>query len=135
MDAMQEHARHLTAVDGPRVLVCGGKNYALRERVWEELAKLKPSFVIEGGAGGADAWAKLWAEANLPPDRHLQFKVDPQDLKRYGGYAPHIRNQRMLEEGRPNVVLAFIGGRGTSDMLARARIAETAGKLRIIEIV
>ena len=30
---------------------------------------------------------------------------------------------RMLEEGRPDLVIAFPGGRGTADLVARARRA------------
>lgn len=34
-----------------------------------------------------------------------------------------IRNQHMLDIGKPDVVLAFPGGRGTEDMIRRAEKA------------
>jgi len=38
-----------------------------------------------------------------------------------GRKAGPIRNQEMLDQGRPNMVVAFPGGRGTADMVRRAR--------------
>ena len=34
--------------------------------------------------------------------------------------APPLRNQRMLDEGKPDLVVAFPGGGGTKDMVRRA---------------
>jgi predicted Rossmann-fold nucleotide-binding protein len=31
-----------------------------------------------------------------------------------------MRNQKMLDKGKPDLVVAFPGGRGTSDMISRA---------------
>jgi hypothetical protein len=41
-----------------------------------------------------------------------------------------MRNQQMLDEGRPTLVVAFPGGRGTADMMRRARVAG----IEVIEI-
>jgi hypothetical protein len=38
-----------------------------------------------------------------------------------GRKAGPIRNQRMLDEHKPDLVVAFPGGRGTADMVRRAR--------------
>lgn len=40
-----------------------------------------------------------------------------------GKAAGPIRNQRMLDEGKPDLVVAFPGGRGTADMVRRAKAA------------
>ena len=37
-----------------------------------------------------------------------------------GKKAGPLRNQRMLDEGKPNLVVAFPGGGGTKDMVRRA---------------
>ena len=37
-----------------------------------------------------------------------------------GKKAGPLRNQRMLEEGKPELVVAFPGGGGTKDMVRRA---------------
>jgi len=42
---------------------------------------------------------------------------------RHGKRAGPIRNQRMLEEGQPDLIVAFPGGHGTADMVRRARQA------------
>lgn len=113
-----------------RVLVCGGRDYGNRDRVFEVLSSLDPfpTFVIEGGADGADAWAWQWAKRNLPADCRMQVNAD---WSRYGRGAGHIRNQQMLDEGKPDVVIAFPGGKGTADMVKRARFAG----VEVIEVI
>lgn len=59
------------------------------------------------------AWE--WATA-----RGLQVQTYPADWKRLGRKAGPLRNQQMLDEFKPELVLAFPGGRGTEDMMARA---------------
>lgn len=103
-----------------RVLVCGGRDYADEARVFAELNDLDPDFLIEGGAGGADTLAWRWANCKLPPDRRLTISAE---WDRYGKAAGPMRNQRMLDEGKPDLVLAFPGGKGTADMIRRAKRA------------
>jgi hypothetical protein len=51
----------------------------------------------------------------------------PADWARFGRAAGPIRNQRMLDEGKPTLVLAFhnniVESKGTKDMVKRARKA------------
>lgn len=47
-----------------------------------------------------------------------------------GRKAGPIRNQRMLDEGKPDLVVAFPGDKGTADMVRRARTAS----LEVLEI-
>jgi len=89
----------------------------------EWLVKLTPSLVISGGARGADAIA-----ADAAVERGISTMIFPADWQRYGRSAGAIRNQRMLDEGRPTDVLAFSTKypaltAGTRDMVARARRA------------
>lgn len=74
--------------------------------------------IIHGGAKGADLWADYWAVHNFCPVH--EFKAD---WDKHGKSAGPIRNQQMLDEGKPDLVIAFPGGRGTEDMKARARKA------------
>lgn len=53
--------------------------------------------------------------------------ADWEDLGRKAG---PIRNQRMLDDGRPELVVAFPGGPGTAHM---CRIAREAG-VEVIEV-
>lgn len=103
-----------------RVLVCGGRDYRDRDKVFAVLDELLPkmSWLMCGGAPGADtiAWDWGWSR-NFHCQRYLA------DWKTHGPKAGPIRNQQMLTEGEPSVVIAFRGGRGTADMIRRARAA------------
>ena len=105
-----------------RVLVCGGRDYQDAARVSQVLQigheKYKYSAVIEGGAKGADAWAAMWARSH-----GLPVVTFPADWGRDGKAAGPKRNQRMIDEGKPDMVIAFPGGRGTADMVRRAKAA------------
>lgn len=107
------------------VLVCGGRNYTDAWTVWDELGKLNPNYVIHGGARGADSLAGAWAF-----ERSIPVRVFEAEWGKHGKAAGALRNQRMLDEGRPDAVLAFPGGRGTADMVRRARKAG----IRVIEV-
>lgn len=104
-----------------RVLVCGGRDLdpiewveAVREVLWSYEATL----VIHGGARGGDHAGELAARAE-----ELQSLIYPAEWGRHGRAAGPIRNQRMLIEGRPDLVVALPGSRGTADMKRRARAA------------
>lgn len=103
-----------------RVLVCGGREFRDRNRVFAVLDALTPpvSTVIHGAARGADALADEWARARGVPVERF-----PADWTRHERAAGPLRNARMLTEGRPDRIVAFPGGRGTADMLARGRLA------------
>ena len=106
-----------------RVLVCGGRNFndrALLDATLNKLNAERPIRVlIHGGAPGADALADEWARSN-----GVNIMRFPADWYAHGRAAGPIRNREMLTIGRPDVVVAFPGGRGTEDM---ARQAEAAG--------
>lgn len=75
-------------------------------------------FVIAGGARGADSAAIDWAVVNW-----CDFKEFPADWGKHGKRAGFIRNQQMLDEGKPDLMIAFPGGRGTADMVRKAKRA------------
>ncbi len=105
------------------MLVCGGRNFDDRDRLLTAMNAAVQGcdgeiIVIHGGARGADSLAG--AIANEAKIRVLVF---PADWERNGLRAGPIRNQQMLDEGKPDVVLAMPGGTGTADMVRRARVA------------
>lgn len=102
-----------------RVLVCGGRDYRNPKAVYATLAALGGvSCIIEGGAQGADCYAAEWADNTGTP--HMRFIAD---WKAHGRAAGPIRNKRMLDEGKPDLVISFPGGRGTANMVKQARAA------------
>jgi hypothetical protein len=105
-----------------RVLVCGGRDYHDRARVFAVLDKLHAEVgidvIIEGGAKGADQLAAIWSDK---PGVDLErFEADWENQ---GSFAGPMRNRRMLEIGQPDLVVAFPGGRGTANMIRQARKA------------
>jgi hypothetical protein len=97
-----------------RALVCGGRDYNDADRVWQVLARVSPTVVIEGCAAGADRLAEGWAK--LAGVTLIHF---PADWRKHGKAAGPIRNKQMLG-AFPDVVVAFPGGRGTENMVAQA---------------
>lgn len=104
-----------------RVLICGGRDYKNMARVREILDLLPKQnlLLIQGGAAGADELAKIWAVNN-----NVEFMNFYADWKKFGKKAGYIRNQKMLDEGKPDLVIAFPGNRGTDMMV---QLAEQAG--------
>lgn len=102
------------------VLVCGSRNWSNFEVILSRLAVLSPSRVIHGGCAGAD-------ELSGKAAKQLGFEVQvfKADWKRFGRAAGPMRNKQMLDEGRPDLVLAFHNdlenSRGTLDMVRRAK--------------
>lgn len=107
---------------GVTVLVCGGRDYTDQEHIWavlDDIHETTPiAWILHGGASGADTLAGRWAQA-----RGVSCRVFYADWQTHGRVAGMRRNQRMLDEGRPDLVVAFPGGRGTRDMIQRAYAA------------
>lgn len=100
-----------------RVLVCGGRSFETWGVVQKALAEVKPSVVIQGGAPGADRLAAKWADVN-----HVPLVTYPA-LWHQGKKGGPVRNAFMLQDSRPDIVVAFPGGAGTRDMIAKAEAA------------
>jgi YspA, cpYpsA-related SLOG family len=107
-----------------KVLVTGGRSFSNRSLLFAILDGLHDGHafttLIHGGASGADRLAGDWAAS-----RGIPVEFHPADWQRYGRAAGPIRNQQMLAE-KPDMVVAFPGGRGTVDMVRRVRHAEIA---------
>lgn len=112
-----------------RVLVCGGRDFTDVFLLADKLAKLhgeRPiSTIIHGGARGADSLAETWAAYN-----DIDVEMYPADWKKHGRSAGPLRNAQMLLEGKPDLVVAFPGGRGTADMVSRAK----AAGVKVVEV-
>ena len=112
-----------------RILVCGGRDfigYNLLQNTLEDLfcdRNVDKVKIISGGATGADFLAKVFALDEYKENYWLTYQEFPANWKLYGKSAGAVRNQQMLEEGKPDLVVAFPGNKGTADMIARARKA------------
>ena len=122
------------------MLVCSGRDYADRAEVFAVLDALRKEhneiIIIQGGARGADTLAKTWAQEQRPPCHIIEEKADWNDLSqpgariktrrdgtKYDASAGGRRNQKMLDEHKPELVVAFPGGGGTADTIRRAKVA------------
>jgi YspA, cpYpsA-related SLOG family len=113
-----------------RVLGCGDRNWTDRTLIFTTLSRLYeamglPFVVIDGQARGADKIVAEWAE--MMRKRGVEHEMYPARWSEFGRAAGPIRNQQMLDEGQPDLVVAFHAAitesRGTKDMVARAEKA------------
>lgn len=109
------------------VVVCGSRDLVDPSPIDFMLNSLREGYgeslhVICGGARGADSIAYGWAV-----EHGVSYRVFMADWETHGKAAGPIRNKRMLEEGQPNLVLAFTNdlskSAGTRNMVALARDA------------
>jgi len=101
-------------------LVCGDRRWKHGAApIIEALRQYGATSVIHGAAKGADTCGDFAAKT-----LRLPVQSFPAEWDRHGKAAGPIRNQRMLTEGKPDLVLAFHddieGSKGTKDMVARA---------------
>lgn len=105
-----------------KALVCGGRDFNSPAQVWHDLNNLHEDFgftkLIQGGAKGADRFAKEWAATH--PE--VEVWTTKANWEKFGKAAGPKRNARMLE-WEPDFVIAFPGGRGTADMIRQAHEA------------
>lgn len=122
-----------------RILVCGSRKWTEEEPIRAALQKYTPTdTVITGGCSGADTIAhKIAVELKLQTE---VYPVSSADWKKYGPAAGPIRNQRMLKEGKPNIVLAFPkkgeANKGTKNMIelaekAKVPVAKYMGDIKV----
>ena len=101
-----------------RIVVTGGRDFADEAMIDRALSAVHRKHgittLIEGGAKGADRLALEWAARNMIRVEHY-----PANWNRDGKRAGPIRNQQMIDEGKPDAAVAFPGGFGTADMVLR----------------
>ena len=116
-----------------RVLVTGSRDWQDWDTIREVLQSIDHGeterILIHGEARGADFIAAEIARA-------LGWQVwsYPADWEAHGKGAGPIRNQQMLDEGQPDLVMAFPlpQSRGTWDMVRRAEWAGVKVKVYMI---
>jgi hypothetical protein len=110
-----------------RVLIFGSRDWQDAEAIYTVLNGYRADdlgvTVIQGGGRGADSIAKRWAKINA--EEYLTFS---SDRDRYGRAAGPLRNQRQLQEGKPEVAWGFVikplaESRDSADMARRLKAA------------
>jgi hypothetical protein len=106
------------------ILVCGGRDFTDKQKLFEvlwEWHREEDITIISGmNKRGADFFGWLFAHTYDIPC--LEF---PADWDTHGKAAGPIRNQLMIDDGKPDLVIAFPtkNSRGTWDMIRRAEKA------------
>ena len=110
------------AVNPPRkrILICGDRNYKDWIKVQDYLNTIpRTAIIIHGGARGADSLA-----GNLATSLKMKVIKFPAEWDKYGKAAGVLRNQQMLDDGHPDLVVYFHkdieNSKGTKDMIKRA---------------
>jgi len=120
-----------------KVLVCGGRDYSNKDRLYGVLEniyrkaideeKYEQVVFIHGGAKGADSLVNKYCRERMTSNDPYYYNMDvekyPADWKSHGKSAGPIRNRQMLNEGKPNIVFCFQGGKGTAHMRKIAKEA------------
>lgn len=113
-----------------RVVVFGGRDFFAESWLKTELCDLvwqrkrfasvpqQISVLIHGDARGVDQMA-----GNFGIGCSLEVIEFKADWKKYGKGAGHIRNKQMIDEGKPELGVAFPGGKGTANMIKQLKAA------------
>lgn len=104
-----------------RVAVTGGREWKDRRFVWIGLNMFETRYgqiehLAEGEARGVDTFARQWAEK-----AGVLVAKYPADWDRYGDAAGNLRNEEMLLDFKPDILLTFPGGTGTQNCVRHAR--------------
>lgn len=128
-----------------KVIICGGRDFGTprnsyaskeeeshdleirvipqRELFLHSLTELQKKYpnleIISGMAAGADTLAVEFAK-----QKGLKLHEFPADWNRYHKGAGSVRNQLMIDKGKPNLIVAFPtkSSKGTLDMISRGLI-------------
>ena len=86
------------------VLLCGGRNWADRDKVRNLLTGFDAdtTLIVEGGCRGADTIGREEAEK-----LGIEVITEKAEWEKFGKAAGRIRNQMMYDTYHPDMILAF----------------------------
>ena len=105
-----------------RILISGGRDFNDVDFVVTRLLRLHEMYtfteIITGMARGVDSIGyEFGIEMGL---KIHEYPITRAQWNQYGNAAGPRRNAEMLISGKPDLVVAFPGGRGTADMIRRS---------------
>jgi len=117
---MRKFVQNFQIMNSIKILICGSRDWSDRAVIIDRFASFPPKImIIHGGCRGADTIA-----GEVALSLGMEVKCFPANWGEYGRGAGPRRNQAMIDEGKPNLVIAFhddlASSRGTRDMVARA---------------
>jgi SLOG family YspA-like protein len=120
-------------INGETWAFTGGRTFADQIMFDDVMVRLLdmfgcPAKVVHGMAKGLDTMAAEWADRMAIPSIGV-----PADWATHGKAAGPIRNEDILVKYKPKRLVAFPGGRGTADMVARAK-KRGEDEIMVIEI-
>ena len=98
-----------------KILVTGGRAFEDYDGLSEALDQYKIDIIVHGGAKGADSLAERYCQEN-----GIKSVVYEAEWDVHGRAAGPIRNQKMLESERPDLIIACPGGAGTHNCISGA---------------
>lgn len=116
-----------------KIAVTGGRDFEDKTTVWGVLDAIHTQrgieLLIHGAChlGGADILAEDWAKAREVPYMGIPAKFKTGSKGKAEG---QLRNQRMLDSTKPDVLIAFPGGAGTAGCAEYA----TRTRLKVVYI-
>ena len=102
-----------------RVAVVGGRKFDDYSLMRFVLNTIPIKLVISGGAKGADTLAERYAD-----EQGIEKLIFLAQWRKNGVYDPTAgfkRNQQLIEEGKPDLVMAFQPGEGTKNTIKHAQ--------------
>ncbi len=102
-----------------RLIIAGGRHFddvALIRAALARAHAIRPiTVLIHGGSGALGITSEDWAR-----EMRLHVVRYPANWREFGKRAEAIRNAFMIEDSRPDMVLALPGGNDTADLIANA---------------
>ena len=109
-----------------KLLICGGQGFKDTNLMMSQIISCNPTEITCGEGSGACKVAKIVAKKlstkkSLAPGYtwSVPFHVFPLEVKKYEKAAQAMQNQKMLDVGKPDMILVFPGG-DVEDIVNRA---------------
>ena len=98
-----------------KIIVTGGRDFLDKQFIYKTLESLHPTYIIHGGATGADSLAGDFAK-----EKNIIECVYKANWNLHGKKAGPIRNKEMCHENQDATLVAFPGGKGTANCIQEA---------------